>query len=147
VEGSDHERELRLAIHHISAPKDEWGTASTSSFATDYDFDLSTLPNMPLWQLILAASTKSPNSLRQADRWLRDCLQEHTVCRKISSNSKFVPSRLLQIRALETSLSDPRVRLCKTRNLLHKPTYMTLSHCWGAGNICKLLNANLKDLR
>lgn len=76
--------------------------------------------------------------------WYKQCL-DHTTCRNWKSESKVLPSRLIRINKPENA--DMSANLCETKDLLSGTLYTTLSHRWGSGEIFKLLQSNLDDLR
>lgn len=76
--------------------------------------------------------------------WYKQCL-DHTTCRNWKSESKVLPTRLIHINKLENA--DISANLCETKDLSSDTSYTTLSHRWGSGEIFKLLQSNLDDLR
>ena len=99
---------------------------------------------MPDFTRSLGPSTKSLESVQQAQSWLHQCTSSHKICSAIVGNSgTFVPERLVQI------LSGPgpslALRVAHTREWKRRPVrpYATLSHCWGRKVQCRLLRANV----
>lgn len=76
--------------------------------------------------------------------WYKQCLG-HTTCRNWKSESKVLPTRLIRINKPDNA--DMSANLCETKDLLSDTLYTTLSHRWGTGEIFKLLQSNLDDLR
>lgn len=68
-----------------------------------------------------------------ASDWIQDCITNHDRCESRRRNLKS-PTRLLEL----CQPSPDHVRLIETSNLSCKPTYMTLSHCWGSAIFLKL---------
>jgi hypothetical protein len=75
---------------------------------------------------ITSLSTGSPESLEQAARWIRACVETHTTCGRQEPAKK--PSRLLQV---EQSNGMVRLRLREDGEIAENAIYATLSHCWG----------------
>lgn len=78
------------------------------------------------------------------ESWYKQCLG-HTTCRNWKSELRVLPTRLIRINKPENA--DMSANLCETKNLLSTTFYTTLSHRWGSGEIFKLLQSNLDDLR
>ncbi|KAK7434088.1 hypothetical protein Landi51_13681 [Colletotrichum acutatum] len=68
-------------------------------------------------------------SLAQAKSWIKDCKHEHTKCDMIETNSKWYPTRLIDIGPPE-KLGDV-CRMVNTGEEAIEGPYLTLSHCWG----------------
>lgn len=70
--------------------------------------------------------------------WLRDCLQNHSMCRSSSTHAQ--PRRLLK-------LEPDRIRLVETSTLPRTPQYASFSHCWGRTPTFEVLtNENLASM-
>lgn len=57
--------------------------------------------------------------------WLADCLDNHSQCRKISSDTR-LPSRVLDVGPPDGAVEPFLLESCESAGL-----YTTLSHCWG----------------
>lgn len=68
-------------------------------------------------------------SLAQAKSWIQDCKHEHTKCDMIETNSKWYPTRLVDIGPPE--MMGDICRLVNSGDETIECPYMTLSHCWG----------------
>jgi len=66
--------------------------------------------------------------------------KKHENCRPITPSSRFLPRRLLEINHCQDSLL---VRVCETNSFKESVQYMALSHCWGSGDVCRLLSSNI----
>ncbi|KAG4442990.1 hypothetical protein IFR05_001521 [Cadophora sp. M221] len=89
----------------------------------------------------LSPSTASNESMMQADKWFKECLEIHEGCSSALPKSNFVPSRLIEIRG--TDVNSPSIRLQEKSTLPAKVSYATLSHCWGTSMPFKLTLQNL----
>jgi hypothetical protein len=67
---------------------------------------------------------RQSSALKTASYWLNDCVDNHTHCANPLLRSSNWPSRLIAV-----GNNDSEVRLVE--NSVHKPKYLTLSHCWG----------------
>jgi hypothetical protein len=81
-----------------------------------------------------SCNTGSDESLRQADKWVKDCSQHHEICQSSIDVERVLPSRLVDIGLSEESI----VRVCNTATFPNSTRYMTLSHCWGKKQIATL---------
>ena len=63
------------------------------------------------------------SAFQTASHWLNDCVHNHARCTSPLLKSSSWPSRLIAV-----GNNDSEVRLCE---FVHKPNYLTLSHCWG----------------
>jgi hypothetical protein len=80
-------------------------------------------------------STSSSEHFVLAKAWMQRCLQEHSKCRERQNSKFWSPTRLVEVG--EPSLGRC-AKLCITAELPERPTYLTLSHCWGGENVTKL---------
>jgi hypothetical protein len=78
-------------------------------------------------------------SLPQIQRWMQEC-SRHKRCNAVHANSEpdFVPTRLVHV---DTGSGPVYVVSTKAPGF-KKERYVTLSHCWGAATIVKLVDAN-----
>jgi hypothetical protein len=88
-----------------------------------------------------ADSTASNGSMRITSDWIQNCIANHSHC-KAQDEPREAPTRLLEL----CQPSQKHVRLIATANLQFKPTYMTLSHCWGSATFFKLTANTLGQL-
>ncbi|KAL2064515.1 hypothetical protein VTL71DRAFT_3652 [Oculimacula yallundae] len=119
---------IRLALHKIS-PTNEDGNMT---------YMVHPKPN-------LSSSDDSHISMLQAEKWFKECLEQHEMCTFRFPGFDFVPSRLIEIRG--SSLSNLSVRLQERQSLPGKVRYATLSHCWGTCTPFKLTSQNLADCK
>jgi hypothetical protein len=80
--------------------------------------------------------------MRIASDWLENCITNHDKC-KIQIKAPEAPTRLLELH----QPSPRHVRLIETANLQNRPSYMTLSHCWGSAISFKLTGDTLPQLK
>ncbi|EMR90362.1 hypothetical protein ACHAPC_007037 [Botrytis cinerea] len=83
-------------------------------------------------------STKSHITL--INSWISNCLKNHSYC-DIATTSQ-LPSRLLDI----SGSKDDVVRLVEVGNLtssVNRPSYATLSHCWGSNRIIQTTSSTI----
>lgn len=123
--------------------KDEWITLNRGGSPPLYfhlfkepgvmDIDIFTLPLSPRFKHIRFGSLIPPRTnldenLCRVQQWLQKCDEEHKLCR---ASPDHLPIRLLDI----DTKSPDTIRLVHYRDLstdlLHKPSYACLSHCWG----------------
>jgi len=98
---------------------------------------------MPHYEASLSGSTYSQESLEQADKWLKRCVEDHKHCKSVFPKPTFLPHRLIEIEGYPDV--DLRIRL-RDRNMLDSPVaYASLSHCWGSKILFKLTRGNLKS--
>lgn len=88
-------------------------------------------------------STKAPEILQLAQKWLTRCLQEDREICFMPTN--FVPSRLVKVTAIDGRLECARLVL--REELPIETQYLTLSHCWGSLNVLRLEKATLGNFR
>ncbi|KAG8167645.1 hypothetical protein KVR01_003334 [Diaporthe batatas] len=95
---------------------------------------------------IMTSSAKSAASFDIARSWYQKCLK-HETCRSWRRETRFLPTRLIQIRGPDTKASKVSARLCETNGLPTTTPYVSLSHCWGKCVLFTLTQNNLDDLR
>ncbi|KAE8443176.1 hypothetical protein EG329_002274 [Mollisiaceae sp. DMI_Dod_QoI] len=86
------------------------------------------------------SSTNSTWTLRLASAWLQDCISNHPKCK--TQEGRKLPTRLLEL----NSSTPNHLRLRETASFQHKPTYMTLSHCWGTVKLLTLTSETVETL-
>lgn len=91
----------------------------------------------------LSSSTESNESMLQADRWFKECREEHEKFTSAFPKSHFVilPSRLIKIQGPD--INNFNIRLRDKSSLPTQVSYATLSHCWGTSMPFKLTLENL----
>jgi len=72
-------------------------------------------------------NTGSDESLKQAAKWVSDCVQKHEKCKHEENSQPMLPTRLIYVGISR----DQAVRVLHTEKLPEKTPYITLSHCWG----------------
>lgn len=77
----------------------------------------------------------SLSQLELAKKWLDACLETHQSCKVADQR---LPTRLID-------LDCNPIRLVKSSDLITKPRYATLSHCWGTQDFYKLQQDTLED--
>jgi len=85
----------------------------------------------------LALSTASDATFLLAKYWVQKCLKHHKECCKAQLLTTQWPTRILEVGPKEG------IRLVVTSDLIQKPEYLTLSHCWGGASISKLVSGNI----
>jgi len=70
---------------------------------------------------------------------MRDCLEDHALCKESVMSDRFLPTRLVDLGG--NSAIQPRI--CLGRDLPINTLYVSLLHCWGGISITKLLKSNL----
>jgi len=75
-------------------------------------------------------TTSSYDTFQLAQRWLHECITSHTMCRHVSPDTNWYPTRLIDMGLLS---EHNRVRIVEPREQEDKieGRYVTLSHCWG----------------
>ncbi|KXT00905.1 hypothetical protein AC578_5715 [Pseudocercospora eumusae] len=86
-------------------------------------------------------STGSADSMQLARQWLRRCLSDHHTCQE--AHIGWYPVRLLD---LGQRRSGSTFKLVETASLQLNEPYITLSHCWGGGEVFKLTADNKSSL-
>lgn len=92
------------------------------------------------------STAKSEASFAVARSWYQKCLN-HETCRNWRRETRFLPTRLIQIRGSDNESSGLSARLCETNDLPTTTPYVSLSHCWGKCVLFTLKQNNLEDLR
>lgn len=105
------------------------------------------------WLIYLAAgydkrcltslTTGSSASFSAALVWLQRCLAEHPNCLAHFSSDREPPTRLIDVKS-NSEFNDPCVY--QTQESDNGLEYLTLSHCWGGGNVVQLTIGNFSDL-
>lgn len=98
----------------------------------------SAMPSLP--QKALQDHTGSESSLRQAKVWYLNCRRGHPACHA-DTDAHFRPSRLVYLG------DHQRIRLHTNKEYPEGLTYMTLSHCWGEGQLTRLQKNNEEAFR
>ena len=88
----------------------------------------------------LSRSTDSDESWNFITSSLRDCDDNHVLCRTTSSD--FVPSRLIEISKVEGSV---KFRIITTSDDWAGAPYVTLSHRWGSQTTSRLTTGNMAE--
>ncbi|KAF7941607.1 uncharacterized protein EAE97_006444 [Botrytis byssoidea] len=86
--------------------------------------------------------TSTKTHITLINSWIRNCRKNHLSC-DIATTSQ-LPSRLLDI-----SGSEHDIYLVETRDLpssVNRPSYTTLSHCWGSNHIIQTTSSTIKIL-
>ncbi|KAI1757158.1 heterokaryon incompatibility protein-domain-containing protein [Xylaria castorea] len=84
--------------------------------------------------------TSSPENMRLAHHWIKDCLEHHDMCSRGSSHhhARFVPTRLIDTR-------DPNRLFLLAATDAIGTEYIALSYAWGDGERFITTQANFKD--
>ena len=90
---------------------------------------------------VLSRSTRSKESFEQIDSWVTNCLENHEACKNVVPQTRFTPTRLIEIVAVNDD--GFKIRLRKASSLNASVKYATLSHCWGSSMPFKLTKENL----
>lgn len=89
-------------------------------------------------------STSSVKVHELAYEWYKACCKSHNHCRHLSSQSKFAPSRLIDV-GVEGE-SNWRLCLCP-EDVADPPDYMTLSYRWAQNPAVVLRSSTIEDFR
>lgn len=81
----------------------------------------------------------SSENLKQARRWLEDCLHSHPKCK---TEQNFMPSRILHIDKIETS-GEFEVLIEQTHDLVQP--FVALSYCWGGDQPYKTTKSRMES--
>ena len=73
-------------------------------------------------------NTHSPANLQLAANWLTRCAGQHESCNSSSTEDKYHPTRLLDLKASD---DVSNIRLVERDNRMCDNPYIALSHCWG----------------
>ncbi|KAH7391688.1 heterokaryon incompatibility protein-domain-containing protein [Pyrenochaeta sp. MPI-SDFR-AT-0127] len=91
------------------------------------------------------AQTDAPEVSHLVKRWLRTCLETHEGCHtcvQLPYKRPYVPTRLIKIKAIGNTLRSAKLLIEGSRPDSSN-FYLTLSHCWGNGNIIRLTESSL----
>lgn len=94
----------------------------------------------------ITTSTQSEASFKLAREWLNECLSSHSRCSRVASVDLHSPTRLLDVGSPDV-LTQPKLRLQGCADLGSRPTYLTLSHCWGGAKIYQLTSSTYESIR
>ncbi|KAK1673243.1 heterokaryon incompatibility protein-domain-containing protein [Colletotrichum godetiae] len=92
-------------------------------------------------------STRSDYTFLVAQRWISECLAEHSNCGAkphLTTTAQWYPTRLLDTGPLEEESSGCRLTLPNITPV--KGPYATLSHCWGVAKSFSLTTDNYTQL-
>lgn len=89
---------------------------------------------------------KAADSGTRLHQWYKSCINDHEDCRAICGDS-YVPSRLLDVGVAWSSDPVRLVTFDAGRLPDFKPSYATLSHCWGGSQPLRLLTSNVDRLK
>ena len=94
----------------------------------------------------ISSKTNSQESFKLMRSWITECLTNHKECSTIMERcgNHTPPTRLLDLTQMN---SRSIVRLVETTSLTNKPSYMTLSHCWGNMKCLTLTYDNFDELK
>ncbi|KAI1453761.1 heterokaryon incompatibility protein-domain-containing protein [Annulohypoxylon moriforme] len=85
------------------------------------------------------SSTDNRQAWELCRSWIRNCIKNHDRCKGFRLG-KWWPTRLLYVGRLDSS----NIQLHLTSVKRPEGSYMTLSHCWGRGEMLKLEKNNLE---
>jgi len=96
----------------------------------------------------VATTTRDPSCWMQVQAWLRECMENHTLCRRrlvlpgCEPTTCFNPTRLIDIRNADSQF------LVETKDWSSAESirYVTLSHRWAANQMPKLTRSNIAEL-
>lgn len=95
----------------------------------------------------MSASTGSPQSLQQANLWIKDCSVHHSICRKLLEQGPWSPTRLLNVGDPTRNIDPFLMETRHLRGVKKQQAYATLSHCWGKADIMSLTSKNISQLK
>ena len=92
----------------------------------------------------LESNTGTPARLELAEKWIKNCFENHSQCRQASQadHPGSCPSRLIDV----TSPGRPRLVL-KDEIPINSVVYVTLSHRWRDSHMLKLLRENIEAMK
>ncbi|PMD32407.1 HET-domain-containing protein [Hyaloscypha variabilis F] len=98
------------------------------------------------WTLgqLTSISTDSQETVDFVKRELKTCDEGHQLCATYRPKSLWYPTRLIDLEVSHGNSEGARVVL--TTHAEIEGPYISLSHCWGSGNILKLTEATLAQL-
>jgi hypothetical protein len=86
------------------------------------------------------------DSVSQVCSWLNSCRNDHHECH--DSGVRSCPaSRLIKLGPLADQGIAKTLQLVETSEIASEIEYATLSHCWGSGDMFKLLRGNLNKMK
>lgn len=88
-------------------------------------------------------NTSDRSTLELATSWLTTCPLDHPGCFPASELRTWHPPRLVHI----GTSNEPVLRLVIGDDIPDDVMYFSLSHCWGAIEIFKLLTTDIEELR
>ena len=90
-------------------------------------------------------NTASDESWSLAKHWLDVCTKNHGRCKSVQTDSKWYPTRLLDIGSPRNAADV--IQLVVTRGNVIDGPYMTLSHCWGFAEFLQLTRSTIADFQ
>jgi len=93
-----------------------------------------------------SSSTRSLETFSLAQKWIADCITNHTNCGVKNTAEPWYPSRLLDCGPSGDLHQAPGYRLIETTVTAPQGPYMTLSHCWGGVDCLKLTTTNYSNM-
>lgn len=87
-------------------------------------------------------TTSSYDNFQLAKKWMNDCLKHHEMCKHVSSDISWYPTRLVDLGLLA---AQDLVRVIEPREQEERieGRYVTLSHCWGNVDFLHLEQATI----
>ncbi|KAI1749284.1 heterokaryon incompatibility protein-domain-containing protein [Xylaria castorea] len=85
--------------------------------------------------------TSSDGWFTKIETWLRSCRDDHINCHVTATDAK-LPARLIDVGVSEPGAESRPLHLCRTSSMRQRPSYLTLSHCWGDAKFLRLLREN-----
>ena len=103
----------------------------------------------------LSSSTKSDESMALAQKWMKNCMENHKSCIAAISKVEFLPKRLVEIhgegvddlwiKLVESAKCEIFLGTAAADETKAVPRYGTLSHCWGKVMPYKLETGNIDE--
>lgn len=131
----DGRKPLELSVGLSSTEEMDW--SSTISAVRCLETDCQGFKSSNLHGV--QSSSNSLISFRVINMWIRDCIENHSICKESATSDKSLPTRLVDLGATKEVLP----RICLGRDLPSDTMYVSLSHCWGGISIMRLLKSNL----
>ncbi|KAN0110962.1 HET domain containing protein [Hyaloscypha variabilis] len=97
-----------------------------------------------IFEQLTSISTDSQETVDFVKRELKTCDEDHQLCATYRPKSVWYPTRLIDLEVSHGNSEGARVVL--TAHVEIEGPYISLSHCWGSGNILKLTEATLPQL-
>ncbi|XXG99245.1 hypothetical protein Hte_005582 [Hypoxylon texense] len=94
----------------------------------------------------LTCSTNGAKSIDVLRKRLKACIGLSPEEQQGMNRDHFVPTRLIEVKLLDSDTQEKSFRVVETRDLSIKPHYLTLSHRWGENPKLRLLTTNHKSL-